>query len=68
MTEGFYKTDTYKTSNDDTWTTPRAFFERYNCRWERSGITLIPELETTSNEFDLMRNAMPVPHYYEPHL
>ena len=30
MTEGFYKTDTYKTSNDDTWTTPRAFFERYN--------------------------------------
>ena len=28
MTEGFYKTDTYKTSNDDTWSTPRAFFEK----------------------------------------
>jgi phage N-6-adenine-methyltransferase len=28
MTEGFYKTDTYKTSNDDTWTTPRAFFDK----------------------------------------
>ena len=30
MTEGFYKTDTFKTSNDDTWTTPRSFFDRYN--------------------------------------
>ena len=26
VTEGFYKSDTFKTSNDDTWTTPRAFF------------------------------------------
>ena len=26
MTEGFYKTDTFKTSNDDTWTTPRDFY------------------------------------------
>jgi phage N-6-adenine-methyltransferase len=26
VTEGFYKTDTFKTSNDDTWTTPRDFF------------------------------------------
>lgn len=30
MTEGFYKTDTFKTSNDDTWSTPRAFFEKLN--------------------------------------
>ena len=30
MTEGFYKTDTFKTSNDDTWTTPRDFFDKYN--------------------------------------
>ena len=30
VSEGFYKTDTFKTSNDDTWTTPRAFFDRYN--------------------------------------
>lgn len=30
MTEGFYKSDTFKTSNDDTWTTPRAFFENLN--------------------------------------
>ena len=28
MTEGFYKTDTYKTSNDDTWSTPRDFFDK----------------------------------------
>ena len=27
MTEGFYKSDTFKTSNDDTWTTPRTFFK-----------------------------------------
>ena len=26
MSEGFYKTDTFKTSNDDTWTTPKDFF------------------------------------------
>jgi phage N-6-adenine-methyltransferase len=30
MTEGFYKTDTFKTSNDDTWTTPRDFFDKVN--------------------------------------
>jgi phage N-6-adenine-methyltransferase len=30
MTEGFYKTDTFKTSNDDTWTTPRKFFDEIN--------------------------------------
>jgi phage N-6-adenine-methyltransferase len=28
MTEGFYKTDTFKTSNDDTWTTPLDFFKK----------------------------------------
>ena len=28
MTEGFYKTDTFKTSNDDTWTTPRDFYDK----------------------------------------
>ena len=30
MTEGFYKTDTFKTSNDDTWTTQRDFFDKVN--------------------------------------
>ena len=30
MTEGFYKTDTFKTSNDDTWTTPVDFFNKLN--------------------------------------
>lgn len=30
MTEGFYKTDTFKTSNDDTWTTPRDFYKKLN--------------------------------------
>jgi phage N-6-adenine-methyltransferase len=30
VTEGFYKTDTFKTSNDDTWTTPRDFFDKLN--------------------------------------
>jgi len=30
MTEGFYKTDTFKTSSDDTWTTPRNFYDRLN--------------------------------------
>ena len=30
MTEGFYKTDTFKTSNDDMWTTPRDFFDKVN--------------------------------------
>jgi len=30
MTEGFYKSDTFKTSNDDTWTTPRNFFDKLN--------------------------------------
>jgi len=33
MTEGFYKTDTYKTSNDDTWTTPRDFFDKLNAEF-----------------------------------
>ena len=30
MTEGFYKTDTFKTSNDDTWTTPRDYYNKVN--------------------------------------
>lgn len=30
MTDGFYKTDTFKTSLDDTWTTPRDFYEILN--------------------------------------
>jgi len=30
MTEGFYKSDTFKTSNDDTWTTPRDFYDKLN--------------------------------------
>ena len=30
VSEGFYKTDTFKTSNDDTWTTPRDFFDKLN--------------------------------------
>lgn len=30
MTEGFYKTDTFKTSNDDTWSTPKKFFDELN--------------------------------------
>lgn len=30
VTEGFYKTDTFKTSNDDSWTTPRDFFDKIN--------------------------------------
>ena len=30
MTEGFYKTNTFKTSNDDTWTTPKDFFNKVN--------------------------------------
>lgn len=30
MTEGFYKTDTFKTSNDDMWTTPKDFFDKVN--------------------------------------
>jgi hypothetical protein len=34
MTEGFYKTDTYKTSNDDTWTTPRDFFDKLNAEFD----------------------------------
>lgn len=33
MTEGFYKTDTFKTSNDDTWTTPIKFFEELNAEF-----------------------------------
>jgi len=34
MTEGFYKSDTFKTSNDDTWTTPRDFFDRLNTEFD----------------------------------
>jgi phage N-6-adenine-methyltransferase len=30
MTEGFYKTDTFKTSNDDTWTTPKDYYAKIN--------------------------------------
>lgn len=30
MTEGFYKTDTFKTSIDDTWTTPKDLFDKLN--------------------------------------
>ena len=33
MTEGFYKTDTFKTSNDDTWTTPRDLFDKLNAEF-----------------------------------
>jgi phage N-6-adenine-methyltransferase len=33
MTEGFYKSDTFKTSNDDTWTTPREFFDKLNAEF-----------------------------------
>lgn len=37
MTEGFYKTDTFRTSNDDTWTTPKDFFNKLN---QEFGFTL----------------------------
>lgn len=30
MTEGFYKSSTFKTSLDDTWTTPKDFFDKLN--------------------------------------
>lgn len=33
MTEGFYKTDTFKTSLDDTWTTPRDLFDKLNAEF-----------------------------------
>ncbi len=33
MTEGFYKGDAFKTSNDDTWTTPREFFDKLNAEF-----------------------------------
>ena len=33
MTEGFYKTDTFKTSNDDTWTTPRDYYNKVNAEF-----------------------------------
>ena len=36
MTEGFYKTDTFKTSNDDTWTTPRDFFDKLHAEFSFS--------------------------------
>jgi hypothetical protein len=34
MTDGFYKTETFKTSNDDTWTTPREFFDKLNAEFD----------------------------------
>ena len=34
MTEGFYKSDTFKTSNDDTWTTPRDFYDKLNAEFD----------------------------------
>ena len=36
MTEGFYKTDTFKTSNDDTWTTPRDFYDKLHTEFSFS--------------------------------
>lgn len=33
MTKGFYKSDTFKTSNDDTWTTPRDFYDKLNAEF-----------------------------------
>jgi phage N-6-adenine-methyltransferase len=50
MTEGFYKTDTFKTSNDDTWSTPRDFFNKLNLEFDfgldaaaLSSSTLVPD-------------------------
>jgi phage N-6-adenine-methyltransferase len=50
MTEGFYKTDTFKTSNDDTWSTPKDFFNKLNHEFNfgldaaaLSSSTLVPE-------------------------
>jgi len=50
MTEGFYKTDTYKTSNDDTWSTPKDFFNKLNDEFSfgldaaaLSSSTLVPD-------------------------
>jgi site-specific DNA-methyltransferase (adenine-specific) len=50
MTEGFYKTDTFKTSNDDTWTTPRNYFDKVNAEFNftldaaaLSSSTLVPD-------------------------
>ena len=50
MTEGFYKTDTFKTSNDDTWSTPRDFFDKLNDEFHfgldaaaLSSSTLVPD-------------------------
>jgi len=50
MTEGFYKTDTFKTSNDDTWTTPRDYFDKVNAEFNftldaaaLSSSTLVPD-------------------------
>ncbi len=50
MSEGFYKTDTFKTSNDDTWTTPRDFFDKLQAEFNfgldaaaLASSTLVPE-------------------------
>lgn len=50
MTEGFYKTDTFKTSSDDTWATPRDFYNKLNVEFNfgldaaaLSSSTLVPE-------------------------
>jgi phage N-6-adenine-methyltransferase len=36
MTDGFYTTDTFKSSNDDTWTTPRNFYDKLNTEFNFS--------------------------------
>lgn len=50
MTEGFYKTDTFKTSNDDTWATPKDFYNKLNTEFNfgldaaaLSSSTLVPD-------------------------
>ena len=50
MTEGFYKTDTFKTSNDDTWSTPRDFYnnlaKEFNFTLDAAALassTLVPD-------------------------
>ena len=50
MTDGFYKSDTYKSSNDDTWSTPRDFFNKLNQEFDFSldaaalaSSTLVPD-------------------------
>ena len=50
MTEGFYKTDTFKTSSDDTWSTPRDFYnnlaKEFNFTLDAAALassTLVPD-------------------------